>query len=247
MTRDVSDEAELEYLVLSYLDQIDGPVGSGAICDWLRQEGNDISEATVGRFLRELDIRNYTERTGFRGRTLTEKGQARLAKLRHERAVAHSSTELMRALRANDLDEVVGVLVARRALEREVARLAAACATERDIEALDVLIHRYETVGHLGAAAEADFAFHARLAEISGNKVLQATTRLIHAEAQASMIPEPIRRKLRPTLALQHGEIVDAIRNRDCVRAEAAMVKHLDLLIEAVQRYGHEVGSELGG
>lgn len=240
----MSDEADLEYLVLSYLDQIDGPVGSGAICDWLRQEGSGISEATVGRFLRELDIRNYTERAGFRGRTLTEKGKSRLAKLQHERAVAHSSTELMRALRVNDLDEVVGVLVARRALEREIARLAAVCATERDVEALEVLIHRYETVGPLHAAAEADFAFHSRLAEISGNKILQAATRLIHAEAQASMIPEPIRRKLRPTLALQHVEIVDAIRTRDPQRAEAAMVKHLDLLIDAVQLYGQEAGQE---
>lgn len=234
----MTSEAELEFQVLSYLDRADEPVGSGMICDWLRQQGNDISEATVGRFLRELDVRNYTERSGFRGRTLTEGGKDRLRQLQHEQAVAHSSGELMRALRASDLDDVVGVLVARRALEREVARLAAISATDRDIEALEIMIHRYETVTGIGAAAEADFAFHARLAEISGNKVLQAATRLIHAEAQATMIPEPIRRKLRPVLARQHVEIMNALKSRDPLRAETAMVAHLDLLIDAVQRYG---------
>jgi GntR family L-lactate dehydrogenase operon transcriptional regulator len=226
-------------LILSFLGRAEGPVGSGAVCDWLRQDGNEISEATVGRFLRELDFRDLTERSGFRGRILTEKGQARLAELRHERSVALSSTELMRALRANNgIEEVVGVLVARRGLEREIARLAAVYATDRDLEALEALVDRYETVDHLGAAAEADFAFHSRLAEVAGNKVLQAATRLIHAEAQATMIPEQIRRKLKPQLGRQHREILEALKVHDPDRAESAMVGHLDGIIEAVKHHG---------
>ncbi|HWI62087.1 MAG TPA: FCD domain-containing protein [Symbiobacteriaceae bacterium] len=233
-------EVELEFLVLGYLARTDGPVGSGVICDWLRHEGHDISEATVGRFLRELDVQNYTERAGFRGRTLTDKGEARLAQLRHQQALSQSSGDLMKALQGGSLDHVVEVLVARRGLEREIARLAAMCASDRDIEALELLINRYEVVGDLGASAEADFAFHARLAEISGNKVLQAATQLIHAEAQGSMIPEPIRHKLKPELSRQHAAILDAIRTHDPDSAEGAMLQHLDLLITAVQQYGQE-------
>lgn len=234
----MSEGADLEFLILGFLDHSEEPVGSGAICDWLRQNGSEISEATVGRFLRELDFRDLTERSGFRGRTLTEKGRSRLAEIRRERDIEISSSEFLRALRANDVEEVVGVLVARRALEREVARLAAVCATDRDIEALESFVNRYETSEQIGAAAEADFAFHSRLAEVCGNKVLQAATRLIHAEAQASMIPEPIRRKLKPFLSQQHREILEAIRVHDPQRAESAMISHLDGLIEAVQRNG---------
>ncbi|HWI52019.1 MAG TPA: winged-helix domain-containing protein, partial [Symbiobacteriaceae bacterium] len=103
------EDQELEYQVLGHLAAADGPVGSGVICDWLRHTGNDISEATVGRFLRELDLAGYTERFGFRGRTLTEKGRTRLAQVEHERVLAHSSTALMSALHPGDLEEVVGV------------------------------------------------------------------------------------------------------------------------------------------
>jgi len=236
----MAEDLELEYLVLGHLATSDGPVGSGVICDWLRQIGSEISEATVGRFLRELDLASYTERWGFRGRTLTEKGRARLAQLEHNRALAHSSTQLMSALHPEDLNEVVGVLVARRALEREAARLAAICATDRDIEALEVLLGRYEIVSDPEAAAAADFTFHARLAEVSGNKVLQAATRLIHDEAQSSMIPESIRRMLKPTLSRQHVEILEAIRAHDSERAEQIMIQHLNLLIDAVERYRAE-------
>ncbi|HYG59309.1 MAG TPA: FCD domain-containing protein [Symbiobacteriaceae bacterium] len=237
-------EADLEFLILSYLDRSDGPVGSGVICDWLRRDGNEISEATVGRFLRELDMRDLTLRAGYRGRTLTEQGLARLAELRRERVAALSSTELVRALRGSALEDVVGVLVARRALEREIARLAAKYATDRDLEVLTVLIGRYETVENPGAAAEADFTFHTRLAEIAGNKVLQAATRLIHAEAQVNAIPEPVVRKIKPALSRQHHEILAAIQAHDQQRAEAAMVQHLDFIIEAVKRYGGQAPSE---
>ena len=34
-----------------------------------------ISEATVGRMLRQLDIENYTEKVGFKGRKLTPIGK----------------------------------------------------------------------------------------------------------------------------------------------------------------------------
>jgi repressor of nif and glnA expression len=39
---------DLELLILSFVDRSDGPVGSGVICDLLRQDGNEISEASVG-------------------------------------------------------------------------------------------------------------------------------------------------------------------------------------------------------
>ncbi|HEY3368973.1 MAG TPA: FCD domain-containing protein [Symbiobacteriaceae bacterium] len=236
----MADGDDLEYLILSFLDRSDGPVGSGAICEWVRQNGREVSEATVGRFLRQLGVQDLTQRSGFKGRTLTEKGQAKLVQLRHERVLAHSSTELVEALRAGDLTECVDVLVARRALEREATRLAAMLATPRDLEALDTLVNRYEAVGNVRATAETDFAFHVRLAEISGNRVIQAATRLIHAQAQSSMIPAPIQLKLKPMSAQQHREIVEAIRAHDPERAESAMVAHLNFVIEVIQRHCQE-------
>lgn len=238
----VSEIAELEYLVLSVLDQAAEPVGSGAVCEWLRQHGHELSEATAGRFLRELDFRGLTERAGFRGRQLTAEGQNRLAELRRQRAAAASSEELLNAIRATGLKDLVDVLVARRALEREIASLAAARVTDRDLEAMEVLLTRYEAADAAEAAAEADFAFHERLAEVAGNKVLQAATRLIRAEAESVPIPDAIRRRLKPQLARQHREILAALRARDPRWADRAMVAHLDGLIESVQQHWHRAG-----
>ncbi|HWI65072.1 MAG TPA: FCD domain-containing protein [Symbiobacteriaceae bacterium] len=234
----MSDEAELEYLVLSLLGQAQEPVGSGAVCDWLRKNGQSISEATVGRFLRELDFRGYTQREGFRGRILSEAGQARWSELQREKAMTRSSRDLMRALSAEDLDEVVDVLVARRALEREIARLAAVNASDRDLAALEELVGRYEATTSAPAAAEADFAFHVRLAEVTGNRVLQATTRLIHTQAQTAMIPPTIHRKLKLNLAHQHRAILEAIRSHDPEQAEGAMIAHIDDVIAAIRKHG---------
>jgi len=233
----VSETPDLELLVLTVLDQVDGPVGSGAVCDWLRQQGATISEATAGRYLRELDHKGFTQRAGFRGRALTPSGHERLTELRRERAAAASSNELVSALRASGLQDLIDVLVARRALEREIVLLAATRVEERDLEAMDTLLQRYETVDSSAAAAEADFAFHERLAEVAGNKVLQAAAHLILSEAHANPIPAGIQRRMRPVLARQHRAVLEALRAHDAARAEAAMVNHLDELIEAVERY----------
>lgn len=231
----MADGADLEFLILSFLDQSEGPVGSGAICERLRVEGMAVSEATVGRFLRELDFRNYTRRSGFRGREITEAGRARVRELKQDRALAQSSTELMRAVRAQALHEVLDVLVVRRALEREAARLAAMNRTDEDLAALETMVRRYESAD-VDEAAEADFAFHTRLAECSGNRVLLAATQLIHAEAQSRVIPADVRERLKPDLSRQHHDILAAIRARDAQTAEQVMLLHLNGLIEAVQQ-----------
>ncbi len=233
----MSENPELEYLVLCVLDSAVEPVGSGAVCDWLRQHGNPISEATAGRYLRELDFRGLTQRSGFRGRSLTAEGLKRLAELRRERAAAASSSQLLSALRVTGLNDLIDVLVARRALEREIARLAARQVSERDLEEIRSLIAGYEAAESPEATAAADFAFHQRLAEVAGNKILQAATKLIHDEAEAVPIPWSIRRKIKPVLVRQHRQILEALEARASALAEKAMVAHLDGLIESIQRY----------
>ncbi|HWI52388.1 MAG TPA: FCD domain-containing protein [Symbiobacteriaceae bacterium] len=241
----MNEADELEYLVLSLLGQSEEPVGSGAICDWLRKNGQATSEATVGRYLRQLDFRGLTERDGYRGRVLSDTGHDRLNELQRERVMTRSSHDLMRALSGEHLSEVIDVLVARRALEREIARLAATRASERDVAALEELVERYEAATQSQAAATIDFAFHVRLAELTGNRVLQAATSLIHTQAHSAMIPANVYRKMKPGLARQHREIVEAIRQHDPDHAEHVMVSHIDHIIGVLQKYGQDAPAEV--
>ncbi|HEY3364164.1 MAG TPA: FCD domain-containing protein [Symbiobacteriaceae bacterium] len=227
--------------VLGFLEREAAPVGANALCYWLRQGGKEISPATVGRLLRELDVQNLTQRVGQQGRVLTEKGHAVLIALRHERAVASASDGLVRALKTGTALEFIDVLVARRGLEREMARLAAEFATTGDIDTLDELADRYNRADQMSAMAESDFAFHVRLADASRNKIMQSGTHLIRAQSDSFAIPASLYRNLKPLMAPHHREIVKAIKARDPGRAERSMVAHFDDVINAVSRHARQV------
>lgn len=74
------------------------------------------------------------------------------------------------------LDQIVE---AQEALEVEIARHAARRRTEDDLAALSALLDRLETAGGGETALELGMAFHARLAEASGNPVLALELRAL--------------------------------------------------------------------
>lgn len=229
-----TEPREIEFMVLEYLEQMGGPIGSGQLADYLRQRGHTISEATVGRLLREMDHKQYTARTGFQGRGLTEQGAVRLEELRRRRALEDYSHELVDAVQATDLDQLVDVLVARRAIERETARLAAGRVTPADVAELEDYVCQYEDCGDPKEMARHDLAFHRKLAEMTGNRVFQAATRLVHQEAEGVPIPEHVTERMRRQLVGDHRRLFEAIRAGDPEQAETAMVQHIDAIIRAV-------------
>lgn len=230
-----SDSEAVELLVLEFLQRSEGPLGCGAVADYLRQHGHGVSEATAGRLLRELDARGYTARVGYRGRALTEVGLARLSSLRQSQAISACSVDLLEALKPTRVEEVVDILVARRCLEREIARLSAERATEADVAEIGTVLERYEHAASPQEAAEADLEFHSRLATLAGNRVLKAALRLVHREVEATPLPATVFERIHRRLAREHWEILEAIRSRDPDRAEAAMVRHIDGIIRDVR------------
>ena len=69
------DKMRMLFLILKSIDNSEVPVGSGYVRNILQMQGINISEATVGRILRQLDIKGYTEKIGFKGRKLTPAGK----------------------------------------------------------------------------------------------------------------------------------------------------------------------------
>ena len=95
-----TERLEQVMTILTIISNSEEPLGSGAIKEELSRRGHNLSEATVGRILRDLDTRGLTERIGYRGRTLTTAGKAHLEQLLIERKRALSSNELLKALKA---------------------------------------------------------------------------------------------------------------------------------------------------
>ena len=110
---------------LATLAAAGGPVGASTLMAALRAEGMELAEATAGRYLRQLDEAGLTRSLGKRGRVLTPAGRRRLNDLRLRSKLAAQGARVAAAARSRDVDDLIDLLYARRAIEVETARLAA--------------------------------------------------------------------------------------------------------------------------
>lgn len=233
-----SGAPDLEYEVLSRLRGDGQPRGSGSLWAELHATGIGISPATVGRMLHRFGLWGYTRRVGFRGRTLTERGIKRLAELQQKRERTDWETLVVDSARPSTVGELLDVLVARRVIEREIARLAALRATDDDVQALwAALDAQAKAVRERGMAIAEDRRFHETLADASGNRLLAATLSLIRRDLELQQLLEELRQGHASGFMVDHQAVVQAVSRHDPAAAEAAMSRHIDHLIEDVMSY----------
>jgi GntR family transcriptional repressor for pyruvate dehydrogenase complex len=126
---------------------------------------------------------------------------------------------------------------ARLMLEREAAGLAAERAEPDELEAMERVLARFDQTGDLVERARCDIAFHALIARMSHNPVIETMFSSI-----ASLTFELMLRSLSdPRVSREglpyHREIADAIRGRNPARARKAIEGHL---IIAQRLYGQD-------
>lgn len=232
---DMEERAEIACLLKKMLEN-DEPVGSGIACELLTSAGFQVSEATVGRLLRTMDTLGYTQRVGFKGRILTALGRDYVNEISDLEYRQHYSEQLVCLVRSQNLDGLLETLVARRAIEREIARLAALNLNPEQAARLAVLVKEFESATG-DRIAHGDVAFHQALAEIAGNKVLMAALDLIRQDAQLSPVLGYIRTQLHRRVFSDHKKILEAVLAKDSSAAERAMVNHIENLISDVKKY----------
>ncbi|KLU58856.1 putative L-lactate dehydrogenase operon regulatory protein [Peptococcaceae bacterium CEB3] len=234
------DEYDEKYYfeILSILEEKTQPFGSGLLSQLLREKGYGLSEATVGRVLSSMDRQGLTKKLNFQGRTITDKGRSRLEQMRGQYRRLADGNRFVETLGSRKKEDLLDVLVARKAIEREVARLAAVNASEEDIRRMKgILREQQEYSEEQKLSAEHDTKFHKLLGEAAGNKVLAVAMDVIRHDAQLSPILEYIRCQVGGKLVVDHAEIVKAIEAHDPDRAEQAMIHHVQGLIDDVGKY----------
>jgi DNA-binding GntR family transcriptional regulator len=158
------------------------------------------SQAPVREALRDLEALGVVEISAFRG-----------ARVRHP-----SKAELIEAYEI------------RAELESLGARLAMARMADLDLEGLAELVDEMMSAAERGdahAEAVADFRFHARIIEISGNNTLQRVWRTLEPLSRTYItliVPGVDRRRV----ASLHLPIVEALRSGDPAVAAEAYHKH---------------------
>ncbi len=236
----------VELVVLDVLAKTPRWTGASFLRQHLRVSGIEIGEATVGRVLRDFDMLGYTRKAAKLGRAVTKKGLARLEALQLEFERETSGRKITSFFSSfKDPDALIEVLEARRAVERETARLAATKATPVQIAAMQEAVaahHRAVSEGSIDT--QHDFSLHQTIAVASGNGLLKSLLEMIRKDREVSAIVRKAREREHIQCAREHDAILAAIERRDPVAAERAMEAHLDGLIKTVRSYALRVLAE---
>ena len=136
------------------------------------------------------------------------------------------------SIRTLDYAEVMELYEMRAVLEGTAARLATRAASDIEIEELCEMNQQLAALGDVTEAFALNRQFHAALLEAARNRFL---TRSVQALQKALLIlgPTTLTQTDRAEKAVkEHACVLEAIKDRDGTRAEAAMRAH----IEAAQR-----------
>lgn len=126
------------------------------------------------------------------------------------------------------LEEIIHIVDIRIRLESLAARNAAASMSDVDMIELDVIMARFKKTveeDDREGQKEADFAFHRKLLEVSGNpyliKLLDAVN-LISVTNLRGLITDPM------ISYIGHEQVLEALKSRDPEQAEQGMRNHLE-------------------
>ncbi|EJL79420.1 FadR/GntR family transcriptional regulator [Variovorax sp. Varisp85] len=137
-------------------------------------------------------------------------------------------------------EAVIQMVEVRRALEAEVAALAAERRTADDVqrirEAIDALHAAVEAGGN---GADEDVRFHRAIAEAARNPfligTLQYLRQFLHGATRVTRANEARRADFAREVAQEHARIVEAIEAGDPLRAREAAKNHMDNAIRRIE------------
>jgi GntR family transcriptional regulator, transcriptional repressor for pyruvate dehydrogenase complex len=143
--------------------------------------------------------------------------------------------------RMHNLEEILHVMELRLCVEVESAGLAAERATRAQVKAMGAALEAMDRANAQGRAAiDEDLELHRTIAEATGNpqfpRFLQFIGRHLIPRHIVSGMPKTMggQRAYLDLLQVEHGRIVDAIRNHDPKAAREAMRRHL---MRSLERY----------
>lgn len=132
--------------------------------------------------------------------------------------------------RIADLDLLLCILEARRAIEPVAAELATERASAKDIVALELAWQQmHDAEGDIAAFTQGDVDFHIALLRASHNQVFRQLCGIIEAALRYTLYTSNDAVSSRQEAISEHWELIEAIRVRDKTRAHASSHKMLNL------------------
>ena len=235
--------AEIEYILLRAIAEAKIPVGAGYLADSLHSAGKStLSEATIGRYLRQFEQRGYLRSEKYdgrsRGRVISAAGEEYLHELEASRSQAQMVQNTLELFTNSFGRQLKNMLGARLILEPETAALAAANATQEDIECLRAIVDETAQLkSHGKSMAAKDAVFHIEVARATGNPVLETVMRMIRADRDYSPELERMINASSVNNPSDHRSIFLAIEEHNPDKARKIMKQHIHKLIDKVEAY----------
>jgi transcriptional regulator of heat shock response len=227
--------------ILEIINESEGPVGSWYIVNAFTERGVEVSSATIGRELNQLEVLGYLEKHGFKGRSITTLGKQVIEAANTRVELDYYRKSLDDLINSDVLENFLMVLEARLAIERQTARLAAQRVTDNELDQLESCLRNQQshTKDHQSIAND-DISFHSSIAKASKNKALFSLYMMLSAMGQQSQLFEELRHRVGDNYSNYHGRILAALQSRNADEAEQCMIDHITKLINDVNQYWHE-------
>lgn len=170
-----------------------------------------------------------------------------VGRLEAEGLVERTSTGRLRAARL-DPGELEQLYVFRATIEGLAARLATPRMTMQDLDAMAAMIERMETLadaGDMSGSLEAGAAFHAMIQTRCENAPLVETIETVRLRIvrYRSIIAAARPREMRVS---EHRAVMEAMLDRDPMRAEQEMKRHVEASAQSVLRSMTNAGAQDG-
>ncbi|MHB1131639.1 MAG: FadR/GntR family transcriptional regulator [Chloroflexota bacterium] len=233
-------------VALAALAASGGPIGCSRIATALGAAGISVSEPTAGRLLRDLERRGLVERVpGKNGRVITAQGREALAALEADHRHHQHNDEFLRAVSARSVQDVLDLFYIRRAVESEIARMAALRASDDDLDELEHAVEVYLAAMRQGASGRGEHRdVHRAIARAAQSRTSAAIVELILRDAQVYETVRRIHEAVGSTAPEDHKALLAAIRARRPDEAAAAMQAHLSRVVSALERFAQTMASD---
>ena len=230
-----------EIQILHMVQNSSTPIGAWAIVGLLEDEGASASPATVGRILNRLERQGYLRKSSFKGRMITPAGVAKIKHTQKMKLLDKYNQELDSLSTSTKLQHFLMVLEARKTVERDIIRLAARNMTDEVIQELDQIeATREQYYLRSMRSSKSDVDFHYTVAVASRNEVFIIFSQILCALTQRTELFDFMGEKNGKPFYTGHKGILEALKERDPDKAEAAMTEHIDTLIGAVKKWWDE-------
>ncbi|MDP4109667.1 MAG: FCD domain-containing protein [Bacillota bacterium] len=230
-----SKAERIHFAIMALLEEAGKPLGAWAIQEALNDKGCYISSATIGRYLKELDIADCTVRDSNKGRVLTPAGRKTFNDYNNKIINEMFHINVKQEAEITNLSRLVDIYIVRKAIEREAVRLCVSNMTKEELSKLRDSIFVYKDAVCKGEDfLEPSLQFHAIIGEGSGNRVMDALIRLLlnSQKAVEAKMEELVTRNKGLEYIEDHFNIYQMICSKNETEAMRLMDEHFERIIK---------------